>query len=460
MHRRAAIESGNGITDGVIWQQLLIFFFPIMLGTFFQQLYNTADAIIVGKFVGKEALAAVGGATGTITNLVVGFFVGLSSGATVIIAQFFGARERDGVSRAVHTAMALSLAFGMLLTVAGIALAPAALEAMGTPEDILPYAVTYIRVYFAGVTAVLIYNIGSGILRAVGDSKRPLYFLIVCCGVNIVLDILLVVGLGMGVFGAALATMISQVVSAVLVIVTLMRTGMSYHFSWKKLGFDPKILGSILQIGLPAGVQSMMYSISNIIIQVCVNGFGTDTVAAFTACGKIDGIVWMIYGAFGVSITTFVGQNFGARRMDRIRKSVRTCMAMAVGSTALLGALLLLFGRPVYRMFTSDEYVVELGMQILSVVAPTYWTYAGIEILAGAVRGTGDSVRPMIMTCVGVCVMRIVWIWAVVPLRPDMFTVMLSYPISWVLTSLLFIVYYKRGAWLKRRLKAAGAEAD
>lgn len=453
---RARAGTGpNGITEGVIWQQLLIFFFPILLGTFFQQMYNTADAIIVGKFVGKEALAAVGGATGTITNLVVGFFVGLSSGATVIIAQFFGAGEHRGVSRAVHTSMALALAFGVALTACGIALAPWALEAMGTPADVLPHATTYIRVYFAGITAVLVYNIGSGILRAVGDSKRPLYFLIICCGVNIVLDILFVVGLNMGVFGAALATMISQVVSAVLVVVTLMRSGMSYRFEWKRMTFDPQILRRVLRIGLPAGVQSTMYSISNLIIQICINGFGTDVIAANTACGKIDGLVWMIYGAFGVSITTFVGQNFGARRMDRVRRSVRTCMAMAVGVNVALGALLLLAGRPLYSMFTDDPHVIDLGMQILWIVAPAYWTYAGIEILAGAVRGAGDSVRPMVMTCMGVCVLRVLWILTAVPLRPELSTVMLSYPISWVITSLLFIVYYRRGSWLKRCLGSA-----
>ena len=275
--------AGGTITEGVIWKPLLAFFFPILLGTFFQQLYNTADAIIVGKFVGKQALAAVGGSTSQIINLIVGFFVGLASGASVIISQYFGARDDRNVSRTVHTAAALSLAGGVLITVLGIVLAPAMLRMMNTPEDVVDYSLSYIRIYFLGTVPSLIYNIGSGILRAIGDSRRPLIFLIVACMTNIVLDVVAVLGLNMGVAGAALATILSQTVSAVLVLLTLLRTGKSYRVVPRQIRFHPDLLKNTLRIGLPAGIQSVLYTVSNIIIQTSINGFGTDAAAAWSA---------------------------------------------------------------------------------------------------------------------------------------------------------------------------------
>ena len=257
---------GNGITEGVIWQQLLIFFFPILFGTFFQQLYNTVDAVIVGRFVGKEALAAVGGSTGTLINLLVGFFVGLSSGATVIIAQFYGGGRAKRVSEAVHTAIAFSLACGVGLMLIGIFCSPIALRAMGTPEDIMSYSLSYIRIYFLGIIPNLIYNMGAGILRAVGDSKRPLYYLMASCLTNIVLDLALVVGLKMDVRGAAIATIASQLVSAVLITRRLLKTEDTYKLIIKKIRLNLYMVMRIVRIGLPAGLQSVMYSASNIII--------------------------------------------------------------------------------------------------------------------------------------------------------------------------------------------------
>lgn len=448
----------NQITGGVIWKQLLVFFFPILLGTFFQQLYNTADAIIVGKFVGKEALAAVGGATGNLINLVVGFFVGLSSGATVIISQFFGGRRDQEVSHAVHTAVALALAGGLLLTVSGIAFSPAILRMMGTPDEVMGYAITYIRIYFAGMIPSLIYNIGSGILRAVGDSRRPLFFLICACMVNILLDILLVVGLEMGVAGAALATILSQTVSAVLVVVTLCRAPFSYRLEIKKIRFYKSLLDRIVQIGFPAGLQSVMYSISNVIIQASINTFGTDVLAAWTAYGKMDGLFWMTVSAFGVAITTFVGQNFGAGQYDRVKKSVRVCLGMAMGATVLLSAFLLLLGKPLFGMFTDDPEVISQGLSMLRLLVPTYFTYVCIEVLSGAVRGAGDSLIPTLMTLTGVCLLRIVWVMGVAPAYHSMPVVLLSYPITWSVTSVMFLVYYHKGGWLRRCIRRAGME--
>lgn len=443
-------QVSNQITEGVIWKQLLFFFFPILFGTFFQQLYNTTDAVIVGNFVGKEALAAVGGPAATLINLLIGFFTGLSSGATVIISQYYGAKKQEDVKRTVHTAIALSIAGGAVIMVLGFLFSGAALRAMNTPEEILALSAVYMRIYFIGVIPSLIYNMGSGILRAVGDSKRPLYFLILSCVANIVLDILFVTVLKMGVVGVAVATALSQVFSALLVTAALMRTEDSYRLYMKEIRFSPELLHKIIRIGLPAGIQSTMYSASNLIIQSSINSFGTDTIAAWTAYGKIDGIFWMIMGAYGVAITTFAGQNFGAGKYDRIKKSVRICLGMAAFTSVLLSVIVLVGGRVFFRLFTDDTNVVSIGLGMMRVISPSYVTYICIEILGGTTRGCGDAVLPMLMTCVGICVLRVVWVLVVVPLRPEMSTVAFSYPLTWSATSLLFIVYYLRGNWQKR----------
>jgi putative MATE family efflux protein len=435
-------EGSNGITDGVIWKQILIFFFPLLFGTFFQQLYNTADAIVVGRFAGKEALSAVGGTTGTLINVFVGFFVGISTGATVTISQYYGGRRKDEVSKAVHTAIAMAIVGGAIIMLFGLVGAPAALRMMGTPEEIIPYSLTYIRIYFAGMIANLVYNVGAGILRAIGDSKRPLYFLIISCLINIILDLLFVVAFHWDVMGVAVATVISQFCSAILICITLMRTKDCYQLRWKELRFHKEMLRRIFHIGLPAGFQSLMYSSSNVIIQANMNSFGTDTIAAWTAFGKIDGIFWMIMGSFGISITTFVGQNYGAGKYDRVRRGSKVCLSMALTVAIGLSAILYFTGPYIYWLFTTDTLVVEKGMEILRIMVPTFWTYVFIEIFSGSLRGMGDSFIPMILTCMGVCVLRILWLFTVVPLRPEVSTVIYSYPITWSVTSVLFIIYY------------------
>lgn len=443
--------TSNQITEGVIWKQLLLFFFPILFGTFFQQLYNTADAVIVGRFVGKEALAAVGGPTGTIINLFIGFFIGLSSGAGVIISQFFGAGQKKQLSQAVHTAMAFSAVCGFFIMIIGIILAPFALEAMDTPADILPYGVLYMRIYFLGVIPNLIYNMGAGILRAVGDSRRPLYFLIASCFTNIVLDIIFVVFWNMGVMGAAVATILSQLLSAVLVLMVLMRTRQPYQLMLSSLTFHKDMLVRIIRIGFPAGLQSVMYTSSNIIIQSSVNALGTDTVAAWTAYGKIDTLFWMMISAFGISITTFVGQNYGAKKLDRVYKGIRVCLFMCFLSAIALSFLLYTFGSLVFLLFTTDAAVIDKGTQILRYLVPTFFTYVCVEIYSGALRGTGDCWIPMILTSLGVCVLRIVWICTAVPIRPAIETVVFCYPLTWTVTSILFIIYFHCFSRLKRK---------
>ena len=391
----------NQITEGVIWQQILIFFLPILFGTFFQQLYNTADAMIVGHFLGKQALAAVGGTTGTLINLLVGFFVGLSSGATVVISQHYGANKEDKVQWAVHTSIAFSILGGIVLTVVGIGCSRWMLDLMNTPDDVVNYALIYMRVYFLGTIGNLIYNMGSGILRAVGDSKRPLLYLIICCMTNIALDFLFVVGLQMGVMGAALATILSQIISAVLVMGSLMRTRDIYRLHLRKISIDWIMLKRIIRIGFPAGVQSILYSVSNVIIQSAVNSLGTNNVAAWAAYGKVDGLFWMMINALGIAATTFVGQNYGAKKMDRVHRGVRTSMIMAFLMTGLMVVFMWFIGDTLISLFTTDTAVREICHGLIHFLVPTFFTYISIEILSGALVEEGGEVFVVVAEITG-----------------------------------------------------------
>ncbi len=439
------------LLNGVVWQQILIFFFPVFFGTIFQQLYNTVDAIVVGNFVGKEALGAVGGSTGTLTNLLVGFLVGLSSGATVVIAQFYGNRETERVPVTVSTSMVMSIVFGFILTVLGYMFAPQLLRLLNVPDDIFSYSVTYLRIFFIGLIPTLIYNTGSGVLRAVGDSKRPLYFLIAACITNIILDLVFVAGMNMGVAGAAIATVIAQVVSCVLTLFVLYRTEDCYRFNLKHIEFDKQILFQIIQFGLPTGIQSALYSVANLFIQASVNGYGTDTVAAYTAFGKIDATFWNASGAFGTSVLTFAGQNFGAGNIKRVKKGFHESILLYLIMSLSITGICYLFGPTLFRLFTPDEEVIKIGLSILYFICPFWSTFVFVEIFSSGIRACGDSLIPMVMTAIGIGAFRIAWI----VLYPDqtIFEVLFCYPVSWILTSLLFVIYYIQGGWLKRSLK-------
>ncbi len=435
-------QLANQITEGIIWKQLLIFFFPIVFGTFFQQLYNTIDTIIVGHFIGKSALASVGGSSTQIVNLVVGFFTGLSSGASVIIAQFYGARDERSVQESLHTAYAFSILGSIAISIPGILLAPHLLRWMNTPAELVQDSALYLRIYFAGILFVFIFNVGSSILRAIGDSKHPLYYLMVCCLLNIILDILCVVWLDMGVAGAAVATFFSQAASAVLVTRKLMVSGGILKLSLKKLRFHANVLRSLLRIGMPAGFQSIMYSLSNVIIQSALNSFGTDTVAAWSVYGKLDAVFWMISGAIGISITTFVGQNFGARKYGRVKKSVRVCLGIDALISGVLVIFFLLLRNPLFRIFTNDADVIRIGCEMMALITPCYMFFICIEVLSGALRGIGDVIIPTLITLGGVCLFRILWLFGALQIRPTVNAIILSYPVTWLTTSILFILYY------------------
>lgn len=438
------MDERNQITEGVIWKQLLIFFFPIMIGTFFQQIYNTADSIVVGRFVGKEALAAVGGSVNQIVNLVVEVFVGLTSGASVIAAQFYGAKDRKNLNKTLHTSYAFGITIGCIVGVLGFFLTDTVLTFMKTPQELMADSRIYLHIYFCGMVFNIIYNMGASILRAVGDSKRPLYVLMVTCGLNIVLDIILVVVCRLGVMGVALATVSCQGISSALVTVLLMKENPLFQLKLREIRFYGASLKSVLRIGIPAALEATMYTIANLIIQVFVNELGTDTVAAWGTFAKIDAVYWMVVNAFAISITTFVGQNYGAGKVKRMRKSVGICLGMAYAGAFLVSGVLYALAAPLYRLFTTDAKVVQIGVDMMHFLLPSYFLYVAIGILSGALRGAGRVLVPMLLTCGGVCFFRIVWMFGVFPGYPGINTIMLSYPVSWGITAVLFIIYYIR----------------
>lgn len=441
------------MTKGNITFQLLQFFFPILLGTFFQQLYNTADAVIVGQNVGKIGLAAVGGTTSTLINLFIGIFVGLSSGFSVIISQHYGAKNNKLVSACVHTAIAFSLIVGIVVSIFGAIFSKFMLANMNVPENMMQMALPYLQIYFLGLAPNLIYNMGAGLLRAVGDSKTPLIFLVISCFVNIVLDIVLIQYMDMGVTGAAIATVASQIVSAILVIIVLCRRDDALKLRLNSLHINFYELKKMVSIGTAAAMQSAMYTIANILIQASINSLGTDTIAAFTAYGKIDTLFFMTIQSLGISVTTFTGQNYGYGNKERVKKGIIYGMILSVIVTGIVMLLLKLFGRSIYTLFTQDENVLNIGTQMLNFMVVAFPAYIIIEIFSGSLRGIGDSWIPMIITASGVCILRIVWILTIVPKYPNIYTILWAYPISWVTTSILFLIYMfgfsKMKAWIK-----------
>ena len=440
----------NDLTQGSILGKLTQFFLPILFGMLFQQLYNTVDAVIVGKCVGPTALAAVGGSPAAIINLVIGFFTGLSTGATVIISQYFGSKENELMSRAVHTILMFCVLIGLALSVLGYISTPGSLRLVDTPVDILRESQIYLRIYYSGAIPLLLFNVGSGILRAVGDSRSPLVYLGVCCVLNIALDLLFVAVFQMGVAGVGWATVISLFVSALLILRHLARPDSICRFEWKKLRIHSGALRRILTIGIPAGFQGAMYSISNLIIQAAINGLGTNVVAAWTTTGKFDGLFWVTSNSMGAAICTFVGQCFGAGKYERMKLGIRKWLFVTVGVSAAVAALLLALAPYGFRLFTDDADVLCLALEMIWYFAPFYVVWAFIEIFSNALRGAGDSFVPMLIILCGVCVFRILWMSFVVPHWHTVQGISVCYPVSWVITALVFVIYYFRAPWLKR----------
>ena len=389
-------------------------------------------------------MAAVGGSVNQIVNLVVEVFVGLTSGASVIVAQFYGAKDKKNLNKTLHTSYAFGIVTGFVVAVVGLLVTNTVLELMKTPQELMADSRLYLHIYFCGMIFNIIYNMGASILRAVGDSRRPLYVLMVTCGLNIVLDILLVVIFRLGVMGVAIATVSCQGISSILVTAMLMKEHPLFQLKLREIRFYRVSLNSVLRIGIPAALEATMYTIANLIIQVFVNELGTDTVAAWGTFAKIDAVYWMVVNAFGISITTFVGQNYGAGKVKRMRKSVGICLGMSYAGAILVSGVLYALAGPLYRLFTTDENVVRIGVDMMHFLLPSYFMYVVIGILSGALRGAGRVLVPMLLTCGGVCLIRIVWMFGVFPGHPGINTIMLSYPVSWGITAVLFIIYYFR----------------
>lgn len=444
------------LTEGPVFGGMMRFFLPIMLGTLLQQLYSTVDAVVLGRFVGKNALAAVGGSDIAIINLVVGFFVGLSSGASVVISQHYGARESGRVSLAVHTAVVLAIWIGAVMTLLGVFVAPALLGVLDTPAEIMDDSVDYLRWYFAGMIPSMIYNMGGAILRAMGDSKKPLLFLVVCTVVNTFLDLLFVAVFRMEVAGAAIATSLSQVICAALVLFTLSRLPEDGgRLELRRLRADRTLLQRMIAIGLPAGVQSMLYSVTNLFVQRAANLLGTDTVAAWSAYWKLDGMYWPVSNAIGIAVMTFAGQNYGARRYDRIRTIIRTGLAMHVVFSVLFSLTLYFTRFWTVRLFCTDEAVVRQGESIIVMLAFAYPTFFCTEVFSSAMRGVGNAVKPTVITLMGVCVLRMILLFTVTFPHLSNMTIAICYPVTWIVSSILFLLYYRFGRWMPEQPPAA-----
>lgn len=446
------MEKTTSMTEGIIWRKLLAFSIPLILGNLLQQLYNTADSIIVGNYIGSEALAAVG-SSGSIINLLIGFCVGASTGAGVVIAQYFGAKDKEQIKKAVHTTLAIAVAAGAILTIVGIALTPLLLRAMGTPKEVFSQAVLYLQVYFGGILFSVIYNMAAGILNAVGNSKRSLIYLAIAAVSNIFLDLLFVVVFKMGILGAALATDISQLLSCIFIIAFLLRTKESYHVKVRDIKFYPNVFSKIVKIGLPTGIQNIVISLSNVIVQSSVNSFGAVAMAGFAAYVKVDGFNILPILSFSMAATTFTGQNIGAKRYDRVRKGMKVSIGMGVGYAVAIGILLLIFGRQIMQVFTSNQQVVEYGVEMMKYFCPFYFVLALMYILAGTIRGAGKTVEPMLFFLASLCVFRIIWIYVSMAVAHDIRLVYAGYPSSWILGAILMLLYTWKGKWMPEQMR-------
>ncbi|BEO93312.1 MATE family efflux transporter [Fusobacterium vincentii] len=435
----------NNLTEGKIWKVMLRFVLPIFLGTLFQSLYNTIDAIIVGRFAGKEALAAIESVL-NFHRLPVSFFVGLSSGATIIISQYFGANKKDEVSKASHTAILFAIVGGLLLSVLSCILSPFFIRLIKVPEEIFYQAQIYTIICFSGIMVSMIYNIGSGILRALGDSKTPFYILIVSNILNIILDLILVVVFNLGVIGVGFATLISQIASAILIFIILLRTKLDCKIYINKICFYKKYLKEIFRLGLPIGVQSVLYPISNTIIQSSINTFGVNSIAAWAISGKLDFLIWTVSDAFSIAISTFVAQNYGAEKHQRARNGIKAALIMSMVTIFVISSILYLYNKPLAYFLIDDKNIVDLTSKIIKLIAPLYFIYVIGDVLSGAIRGIGDTFNPMIINIFGICVCRVLWIFFIVPLNPTFFMVLYGFIVSWIITAIMYIIYivYKR----------------
>ena len=436
------------MTEGGIFKNLLFFATPLIFGNLLQQMYNAVDSIIVGNYVGSNALAAVG-AGASLIYLLIAFSLGASVGAGVIVSQYLGAKEKEGVHKAVHTAMTISIILGLILTTGGILFSRKLLVMMNTPAEILDDAACYLRIYSCGLIFNVVYNMAAGILNAAGNSRRSLMYLAAAAVVNIFMDLLLIAGLKIGVAGAAIATNFSQAISCILALWFLFRVPADYRISLKSLRIHKAMALRIIQIGLPTGIQNMVISFSNILIQASINQYGATAVAGFSAYLKIDGFNILPVLSFSMAITTFIGQNYGAGKYDRMKKGMWVTLLMGIVYTVLTGILLLTFSGQIMRLFSEDVGVIAYGQTAMRYFCPFYWILAILHSLAGTVRGTGKSIPPMVVLLVSLCLFRIVWIQLVLPYYTSIEGIFILYPVSWLVGAVLMILYTWKGKWIE-----------
>lgn len=447
------------MTEGPIWKGLVAFVVPIFLGNLFQQLYNTADTLIVGNFIGKSALAAVS-SSGNLIHLMVGFLNGMAMGAGVLIAKYYGAKDKEQMRTAIHTSLAFGLLAGIVLTIVGVALTPQILRWMGTPESVMPDSVTYFRTYFYGSVALVLYNMATGILQAVGDSRHPLYYLILSSAVNVALDLIFVAWLGWGVASAAAATVISQVVSCILCMIQLLGTKETYRVNIREVRMDLAMLKKIVHFGLPSGVQHSVIGIANVVVQANINAFGDSAMAGCGSYAKIEGFAFLPVTCFSMALATFVSQNLGAKQYERARKGARFGTICGVATAETIGVLIWLLAPQLIRLFNSDPAVMQYGVSQSRVVSLFYCLLALNHCIAGVLRGAGKASIPMFVMLIVWCVFRVGYITVMVGWLHSILVIFSAYPVTWSISAVIFLIYYFKADWLHNfdRLEA-GKEA-
>ena len=440
------VKAVKPMTSGSIWKRMTFFALPLLLGNLFQQMYNTVDSLIVGNFLGSSALAAVS-SSGSLIFMLIGFLSGISSGAGVIVARFFGAQDQENLHRTVHTTVAFGLVAGVLMTTAGMIFSPQILIWMDTPESVMANSVSYLQVYFSGSLGFVMYNIFVGILQAVGDSRYPLYYLIASSIINLVLDLVFIEVFHTGVWGAALATVISQVVSALLCLIQLMKTKENYRLQLKAIKFDKKILMEIIRIGLPSGVQNSIIAFANVIVQSYINAFGEMAMAGYGAYTKVEGFGFLPINSFTMAVTTFVGQNLGAKQFERSRKGARFGVLVTIILAELIGVLVFIFAPQLIAAFDSTPEVIQFGIDKARTAALFYCLLAYSHSIAAVLRGAGKAMIPMIIMMVFWCAVRVTFLAVMIPLTNSIQAVYWVYPLTWALSSVAFFFYYKKANW-------------
>lgn len=449
MEQAKTKKRGNLMTEGPIVKQIVMFAIPLLLGNLFQQLYNTVDSIIVGNFVGSDALAAVG-SSGSIINLIVSLLMGITLGSSVVISNYFGARDIEHMRKAIHTSIALGLIAGAIIMIVGVVFSPQILIWMGTPQNVLTQSTLYLRIIFMGMVGSMLYNVGGSIFRAVGDSRHPLYYLIFASLMNIVLDLVFVVGFHMGITGAALATIISQFVSAILTIAKLMKDDTEYKVNLKEIKLYAPEAKMIINIGIPSGIQNSVIALSNVVVQANINSFGSAAMAGCGAYVKLDGFAVMPAISFGMALTTFIGQNMGAKRQDRMKKGARFGILASMITVEVAGIFLFLFAEPLIGLFDKNPEVIYYGTQMARTNSLFYMFLAGAHSMAGALRGAGRTKVPMLVMLACWCLMRMTWITVMIRYINDIHIVFLGYPITWIASMICFVLYYWKSDWIRK----------